>query len=361
VVTVLGEIDPADLGVTMAHEHLFVDNWAMTFDYDFILDSEPLAIREVDLYRAAGGGAICDTTSEGIGRNPEGLARMSQATGVHVIMGAGWYREAVYPGTFDATQTNELAAHLVDDLLLGRRTGGIRAGFIGEIGTERGYITARQERMFRAAARAQRATGCPIATHTTHWGELGLEQIALLTEEGVPPDSIIIGHLGDRFQDEVVPRSLPPEYGSASTISGSSRATRPLEVRADNIANLWRQGFGEKILLASDICNLSQLHEYGGPGYANVIENFLDLLRERGLGDAEIDRMLISNPAEAFSYTPRVDLNEGRRHRSPATRRRQPPPPRRTMTGGKTWRDSGTQSGRQCHRLLHTAREWPPG
>ncbi len=310
VVTVLGEIDPAELGITMAHEHLLVDNWAMTFDYDFILDSEPLAIREVARYRAAGGGAICDTTSEGIGRNPEGLARISQATGVHLVMGAGWYREAVYPATFDATPTNELAAHLVDDLLLGRRTGGIRAGFIGEIGTERGYITARQERMFRAAARAQRATGCPIATHTTHWGELGLEQIALLTEEGVAPDSIIIGHLGDRFQDEVVTRIAATGVWISIDNLGFIAGYAPLEVRADNIANLWHQGFGEKILLASDICNLSQLHEYGGPGYANVIENFLDLLRERGLGETEINRMLVSNPAEAFSYTPLVDLND---------------------------------------------------
>jgi predicted metal-dependent phosphotriesterase family hydrolase len=284
VVTVLGEIDPAELGITMAHEHLLVDNWAMTFDYDFILDSEPLAIREVARYRAAGGGAICDTTSEGIGRNPEGLARISQATGVHLIMGAGWYREAVYPVTFDATPTNELAAHLVDDLLLGRRTGGIRAGFIGEIGTERGYITARQERMFRAAARAQRATGCPIATHTTHWGELGLEQIALLTEEGVAPDSIIIGHLGDRFQDEVVAKIAATGVWISIDNLGFIAGYAPLEVRADNIANLWHQGFGEKILLASDICNLSQLHEYGGPGYANVIENFLDLLQRARLG-----------------------------------------------------------------------------
>src|SRR5690606_20854104 len=117
----------------------------------------------------AGGGAICDTTSEGIGRNPEGLARISEATGVHIVMGSGWYREAVYPATFDATSTNDLAGDLVDDLLFGRRTNGIRAGFIGEIGTERGSITPRQERMFRAAARAQGATGCPIATHTTHW------------------------------------------------------------------------------------------------------------------------------------------------------------------------------------------------
>lgn len=311
VVTVLGDVAPSELGVTMVHEHLLVDNWAMTFDYDFIIDSQPLAIREVTRYREAGGGAICDTTSEGIGRNPEGLANISRSTGVHVVMGAGWYREAVYPGDFDSISTNQLAAQLVDDVLLGSRSEGIRAGFIGEIGTERGAISPRQERMFRAAARAQRVTGCPIATHTTHWGELGLEQIALLTEEGVPPESIIIGHLGDRFQDEVVVGIARTGVWLSVDNLGFTSGYAPLEVRADNVANLWELGFGENVMLANDICNLSQLHEYGGPGYANVLENFVGLLEERGLGSTEIDRMLVTNPAAAFSYVPRLGAEPG--------------------------------------------------
>ena len=62
----------------------------------------------------------------------------------------------------------------------------VRAGIIGEIGTERKHITPAQERVFRAAARAQRRTGACIMTHTTHFGELALEQTALLREEGVP-------------------------------------------------------------------------------------------------------------------------------------------------------------------------------
>lgn len=310
-VTVLGEVDPPDLGVTMAHEHILVDNWAMTFDYDFILDSEPLAIAELTRFREAGGGTICDTTSEGIGRNPEGLARISEASGVHVIMGAGWYREAVYPTIFDKTSTNQLAALLVDDLLWGSRTGGIRAGFIGEIGTEREAISPRQERMFRAAARAHLVTGCPIATHTTHWGELGLEQVALLTEEGVPTDSIIVGHLGDRFQDDVVTKIAATGVWLSIDNLGFIAGYAPLEVRAENVARLWDLGFGERVVLASDICNLSQLHAYGGPGYANVIENFVDLLQQRGVGQAEVHQMLIANPAKAFSYASAIDPTGG--------------------------------------------------
>lgn len=307
-VTVLGDLSPADMGPTMSHEHIFSDNWAMTFDYDFIVDSEELAIVEVGRYRDAGGGTICDTTVRGIGRNPEALARVSEATGVNIIMGAGWYREALYPADFDQIQTNQLAAQLVEELIFGVDDTSIRPGFVGEIGTERGAISPRQERMFRAAARAHVVTGCPIATHTTHWGELGLEQIALLREEGVETESIIIGHLGDRYQDEVVVeiarQGVWLSVDNLAFISGYA----PLEMRADNVARLWELGYGNQIMLASDICNLSQLSEYGGPGYGNVIQNFLPLLSERGLGQAEFDQMLVHNPAKAFTYSPRHSI-----------------------------------------------------
>src|SRR3989454_3311754 len=75
----------------------------------------------------------------------------------------------------------------------------LRTGVIGEIGTDRYWITPAEERVFRAAARAQRRTGVTIVTHTTHFGELALEQIALLREEGVAPNRIVISHLGDSF------------------------------------------------------------------------------------------------------------------------------------------------------------------
>ena len=295
------------MGRTMSHEHILVDNWQMTFDYDFILDNEELAVREVGLYAGAGGATICDTTSRGLGRDPDALARISKETGVHIVMGAGCYREAVYPPWFDTTPTNVIAADLVDELVFGVDKTGIRPGFIGEIGTERGAISPREERMFRAAARAHNVTGCPIATHTTHWGELGLEQVDLLMEEGVAPDSIIIGHLGDRFHDDLVmaiaERGVWLSVDNLAFVEGYA----PLEVRADNVARLWDSGFGQQIMLSSDICNLSQLSTYGGPGYGNVLERFIPLLHERELESHQIDQMLVENPSLAFSYSPRVN------------------------------------------------------
>ncbi|MDA2930369.1 TatD family hydrolase, partial [Acidobacteria bacterium AH-259-O06] len=200
IITVLGPLSPEQAGFTLCHEHLLCDLWPLFPSYNNILDDENLAIQELKLYKEAGGQTLVDCTSIGLGRNPQALCRISQATGVNIVMGTGWYREEVYPAYIQEKSTDELSALMVQEIQEAVEGTDIRAGHIGEIGTERYYITPAQERVFRAAARAQKQTGVSIWTHTTHFGELALEQIALLEEEGVPADRIVISHMGDRLQ-----------------------------------------------------------------------------------------------------------------------------------------------------------------
>jgi predicted metal-dependent phosphotriesterase family hydrolase len=302
VVTVRGPIDPADLGMTLSHDHVLMDGWDIFRSYAVILDDEDTAVSELVRYRAAGGGAVCDPTNGGLGRNPEALRRVSEASGVHIVMGAGWYRERVYPATIAATSTNALADLLVRELTVGVGGTGIRPGFIGEIGTERGAITPAEERVFRAAARASRRTGCPVLTHTTHSGELALEQVALLTEEGVPPGRIIVSHLGDRRETAgllaIAQTGVWLSVDNLAFVTGYS----PLSVRADNVARLWREGFGERVLLGNDICEVDALAINGGVGYANVVEHFWPLLRERGISEEQLHVMTVENPSRAYAY-----------------------------------------------------------
>ena len=304
VVTVRGPVEPSELGITLPHDHLLSDNWSITEDYTFIVDDEELIAEEVEAYAAAGGATICDPTCNGLGRDPEALRRISLRTGVHIVMGAGWYRERVYPPEIASRSVQELAGQLTRELVFGVGGTGIRPGFIGEIGTERHAITPAEERVFRAAGRAHLVTGCPIMTHTTHWGELAPEQLALLAEEGVPAGSVIVSHLGDRYRDRVV--SDVARRGAWVSVDnlGFVQGYAPLEQRADNVVRLWEEGFGDRVLLSNDICTLEQLRRYGGCGYANVIERFVPLLNQRGLGDEQIRCMLIDNPARAFSYDP---------------------------------------------------------
>ena len=306
VVTVRGPIEPDRLGVTLAHDHVLIDGYAMygeaSADYASIVDDADLAVDELGRFAAAGGGAICDPTNVGLGRDPEALRAISERSGIHIVMGAGWYRERVYPPEIRTTSTNALADLLVRELTEGVAGTGIRAGFIGEIGTGRGAITPAEERVFRAAARAQRVTGCPLMTHTTHFGELAVEQLDLLAEEGVAATSVIVSHLGDR---RGIASVLPiAERGAWLGIDnlGFVGGYAPLETRADNVVALWAAGFGARVLLASDVCRSDQLAAHGGGGYATVLADFLPLLTARGLDEAAIRAMTVENPARAFAY-----------------------------------------------------------
>lgn len=200
VMTVLGPVPTVALGVTLPHEHLFLNLHRLTMDDDQLLFDVPLAIQEAGHFRSAGGTTLVDVTNRGLGRRPEALRRVAEATGLHIIMGCGWYKERYYGREVYETSTNTLADEMVRDITQGVGETGIRAGIIGEIGTLAHYIEPSEERVFRAAARAHLCTGLTITTHAVA-SPVGLDQLDLLAEEGVDPRRVIIGHC-DSHPDE---------------------------------------------------------------------------------------------------------------------------------------------------------------
>jgi phosphotriesterase-related protein len=288
------------MGITQTHEHLLLDAMDHYGGYEFVIDDEDQVVEEIREFTRNGGRTICDVTVDEIGRNPNGLVRISKAAGVHVLMGAGWYREFGYPGIVAERTSRELADILVREIELGVGETGIRAGFIGEIGTGRHAIKPAEERVFRAAALAQARTGVAISTHTTRWGTMALEQIGLLREYGADPSRVIVGHLGDRRGvRHLLPVAATGVYLEVDNIGYLDYG--PEAVRADNVAALVREGFGDRILLSEDICTLGHLKSNGGKGYGYLLEVFVPMLRDRGVKEEEIHRMLVENPARAFS------------------------------------------------------------
>jgi phosphotriesterase-related protein len=300
VITVLGPIAPEAMGITQTHEHLLLDAMDHYGGYQYVIDDEELVVEELGAFIRRGGRTICDPTVDEIGRDPQALARVSRAAGVQVVMGSGWYREFGYPRLVEERTSRELAEILVREIEEGVRDTGIRAGFIGELGTGRHFVKPAEERVFRAAALAQQRTGVAISTHTTRWGTLALEQIAMLAEFGADLTKVIIGHLGDRRGV----RHLLPIAGQGVYLEVDNIGYleyQPEEVRADNVAALVQEGFGDRVLLSEDICTLEHLGYRGGKGYGYLLEIFVPLLRQRGLRDEDIDRLLVRNPAAAFS------------------------------------------------------------
>lgn len=302
VITVNGVIRPEEMGITYPHEHLFLDamDHYASYGYQLVIDDEEVMAKEIAEFTNRGGRTVCDVTLDEIGRDPLRLARFSRRTGIHVLMGCGWYREFGYPPVVAEKTSRELAELLVQEIEVGVGETGIRAGFIGEIGTGRHHIKPAEERVFRAAALAQSRTGVAITTHTTRWGTLALEQIAMLKEFGADLRRVIIGHLGDRVGvHHLLPIAAQGVYLEVDNIGYLDY--QPEYVRADNVAALVQEGFVDRVLLSEDICMLNHLQYTGGKGYGYIFDVFLPLLRERGVTDEQIHQMMVVNPARVFS------------------------------------------------------------
>jgi phosphotriesterase-related protein len=305
VQTVLGPIQPEVLGTTLMHEHTFCDlwEWGGRLDYNAIVDDAGLLAEELLRYRTAGGSALVDVTPDGIGRNPTGLRRLAELTELHIVMGCGWYRERVYPRCVYEMRINQLADCLIRELSEGVHGSGVRPGIIGELGTERFHITPAEERVFRAAARAQQVVGVAISTHTTHFGDLALDQVDLLRDEGVAAERIIIGHLGERRDArDILDVAATGVFVQIDHVGRpSSAGTQPERQRARNVAAVVRAGHLEQVLVSMDICANSQLHWNGGHGYDYLLQSFVPLLIEEGLTEAEVHTILVDNPRHALA------------------------------------------------------------
>ena len=302
--TVLGPIAPEALGPTLMHEHTFFDLEVSPGAYDAIVDDEEMLTDELRRYSDAGGSGIVDLTPPALGRNPSGMARLASATGLHVVMGAGWYRGEYHTEDVRTQSVNALADALVREFRDGVGDTGLRPGILGELGTGRVAISASEERAFRAAARAQRDVGFSISTHTTHFGELAFEQIRLLREEGVPVERIVIGHVGER-------RGAADVLAIAETgvFVQVDHVGRPVTAgmisdaqRAANVAQVVRAGHVHQVTLSMDICGNTQMRAHGGHGYDHLLRTFVPLLRQAGVGDDDIHTMLVENPRRILAF-----------------------------------------------------------
>ena len=187
VMTVRGPVAGADLGFTLPHEHIYCTLRHADYRYDVadqFVDEDVMA-DEVQAFADLGGGAIFDLSVPDNGRSPRRLRTLSERTGLHFVMGCGWYRGNYYlpEERIDRRSTDDLAQELIGEITNGVGDTGIRPGVIGEIGSEKDWVSPAEERVLRAVARAHRATGLAIgALHAI--GPVAPQQLTILEEEG---------------------------------------------------------------------------------------------------------------------------------------------------------------------------------
>ncbi len=304
VQTVLGQIDASQLGVTYGHDHLIMRPPAsfVADDPTLQLDDLDAALREVGFFKAAGGQALVEMTTVELGRSPRELKAIAEAHGVHIIAATGYNKGRFAEDIVATKSVDDLTAEMVRDVTEGMDGTDIRAGVL-KASSSKNTMSANEAKVFHAAAAAHERTGAPISTHTEA-GSYALEQIALFRAAGVDPGHILIGHL-DRLLDW--------DYHQAIAATGvfmgfdqlGKEKYYPDAQRIVFIRRLIAAGHGGQIILSGDIARKSNWPSYGfgyGPGLTYILWRFIPWLLESGVTRAQVDDLLIHNPARAFSW-----------------------------------------------------------
>ncbi|MFF7637547.1 phosphotriesterase [Kitasatospora sp. NPDC008050] len=297
--TVLGDLDPAELGVCDAHDHLFFRSARLPGQE---LDDPAAAAAELAAFRAAGGRAVIQWTPHGLGRRADQLVRLAVEGGVHLVTATGLHQAAHYD---QLPPPDTLAELFVAELTEGITGPGAdpagpapRAGLIKVAGGYHG-LDEHARRTMTAAAAAHHATGAPIAVHH-ELGTGATEVLDLLCERlGVPPSSVVLGHL-NRFPDPLLHRDLAAT-GAYLAFDGPSRVNHATDWRLlATLAELARAGHGDRLLLGGDTVVATARSTADGPGMPFLLTGLRPrLLRE--LGEEQTGLIFRDNPARAFA------------------------------------------------------------
>lgn len=316
--TVLGPVQSERLGLCLPHEHVWCDQrlaprahlfgTTRATDTFMRLDDEAAMIAELRAFAEAGGGAVVDVTCDGWGRDLDVLARLSEASGVHIVATAGYYIEPCIPWFVDTMTIDALADHITRELEEGVGPDRRRCGLV-KSAIHRARVEGVELKVLRAVARAQRRTGVAITTHTTGGrrqevpgGTVGLQQLAILEEEGVAPDRLIVGHVDERPDIDVLASLAARGCYVQFDVIGKEHWLLDA-TRAELIIALARRGHRDRLLLSHDRNRPHEMRYGGGSGYRHLIDSFLPRLRALGLDEADVHALTVGNPAAAL--TPR--------------------------------------------------------
>ena len=336
VTTVTGPITPEQLGVVTTHEHVLLDLTAFyqalpvdgiddpatqkvemwnlgilsrdcyALKDNLLLDSETLAVKELNYFKKAGGNTVVDASLPGIGRDPAALKRISEETGLNIIMGTGFYVGETHPEALSSMTERQIADLMVAELEVG--VDGVRAGYIGEIGISE-IFDDKERRILRAAAMASIDTGAAINVHINPWTTNGLEAADILLKAGVAPEKICISHIDVENREEYILALLEKgvyvefdnfgkEYYIRREVRNSGYGLFVHDTdRVALLKKLLDAGYGGQMLLSCDVCLKNLLHTYGGWGYDHVLTNIVPMMEEYGITNDQIHTLLVENPA----------------------------------------------------------------
>jgi len=321
VQTVLGPVDPEDLGVTLTHEHVVCDA-SLCRSYRvglarvprgsyMCLDEINVMIEELRRFKADGGGSLVEVTCHGWGRDPIALRKISEKSGINIIATTGFYIEDCMPSFVSNKTVEQLADWIEREITVGtnarmsNEVTDVCAGII-KTSVSRPTFSHNELKGLKAVAKAHLKTGAPITSHNSgsirfelEGGNIGKELLDILESEGVDPEAVIVGHT-DENPDlrNLVQLAKRGAWIQFDTIGKQHYLLD--ETRADLVAKIKDRSLLDHLLLSQDRNRKPMLRTYGGPGYSDIINRFTTLLRLRKMTDEDIETLLVENPKKAL-------------------------------------------------------------
>ncbi|WP_333742517.1 phosphotriesterase [Streptomyces ardesiacus] len=313
--TVLGPVPAAELGVVSVHEALLSVVPGAEHAYDITFDRaeifETLAAKLND-FKAHGGGTIVDSTGMFHGRDVRLYETLARATGVHIVASTGQGPEDMLGGYFLTPQTNPPTpwpAEKFADLFTKEVTEGMvvprverrgAAGLVASAATRTG-MTATDESLFRGAARTALATGVPVSVR---YGKDALHDLDVVLDEKLPADRVVVGGLDRK---DAVAAGTPLEVarrGAYVALDHVGTQDEDHVTDAERIAlvmELAEAGLTGRVLLSAGATGVAKGHPGNELPYSHVLSDFVPLLKDKGLGEDDVRRIVVGNPRDLLS------------------------------------------------------------
>jgi len=305
--TVRGPIDAGQMGVTLVHEHVLVDfagaEKVSRSRYDAAEAFQVILPHLQDLQKR-GGRTLLECTPAYLGRDPLLLRRLSEASGLQIVTNTGYYgaaSDSAVPKHAYAESARQLAARWTAEYRGGIEGTPIRPGFV-KLGVDAGPLSDIDRKLVEAGALCHLDTGLALAIHTGD-GTAALEIVAILKRLGVAPEAYVWVHA--QSEKDAATRSWVAQQGAWVELDGVGPTS--LEAHVEAVVDLFRRDQIDRVLVSQD----AGWYHVGEPGggryrpYSFLFDTFVPALRARGLGEADVSRVLVDNPARAFATRPR--------------------------------------------------------
>ena len=338
ILTVNGLIDPEDLGMTLPHEHFYVDlrknhplssdltkaeldycnaklnlsnlayaraGYPLQDNYILSQEEEGTIIKEVLEFKRMGGKSLVDPTSIGLGRNPVAIKRISDLTGLNIVIGCSWYQKIFHPENLHEKTVEELTGQILNEINCGIDNTSIKPGIIGEIGVNAKPLIENEIKVIKASAIASKISGLSMLFHGPPYEEHN-RVLDLVVEQGVGPNRVIFGHC-DRLAEDIPKLLTTLDLGVYVEFDclGNDGSAKPWDMGtilvAKAIPELIKAGYVNRILISQDICKKVHLKKFGGTGYSFILEEFIPFLLNMGISNSDIIQITENNPRDLLT------------------------------------------------------------